>query len=139
MRLDFLDTTDEKKRDMEYAVRRGEEDNGITFTLLEKDRCEAILPVRAEHMNLYDMVYGGVLFNLMDITAGVANICGGGLGPTVSGNIEYVSRTKGEKTLRCVGTVRRAGRTFSYIDTEVLGEEDRLLCKGSFIYYNKPY
>ena len=52
MRLDFLDTTDEKKRDMEYAVRRGEEDNGITFTLLEKDRCEAILPVRAEHMNL---------------------------------------------------------------------------------------
>ncbi len=139
MRLDFLDTTDEKKRDMEYAVRRGEEDNGITFTLLEKDRCEAILPVRAEHMNLYEMVYGGVLFNLMDITAGVANICGGGLGPTVSGNIEYVSGTKGEKTLRCVGTVRRAGRTFSYIDTEVLGEEDRLLCKGSFIYYNKPY
>ena len=139
MRLDFLDTTDEKKRDMEYAVRRGEEDNGITFTLLEKDRCEAILPVRAEHMNLYEMVYGGVLFNLMDITAGVANICGGGLGPTVSGNIEYVSGTKGVKTLRCVGTVRRAGRTFSYIDTEVLGEEDKLLCKGSFIYYNKPY
>lgn len=139
MRLDFLDTTDEKKRDMEYAVRRGEEDNGITFTLLEKNRCEAILPVRAEHMNLYDMVYGGVLFNLMDITAGVANICGGGLGPTVSGNIEYVSGTKGVKTLRCVGTVRRAGRTFSYIDTEVLGEEDKLLCKGSFIYYNKPY
>ena len=80
-----------------------------------------------------------ILFLLMDITAGVANICGGGLGPTVSGNIEYVSGTKGEKTLRCVGTVRRAGRTFSYIDTEVLGEEDRLLCKGSFIYYNKPY
>lgn len=139
MRLDFLDTTDEKKRDMEYAVRRGEEDNGITFTLLEKDRCEAVLPVRGEHLNLYDMVYGGVLFNLMDITAGVANICGGGLGPTVSGNIEYVSGTKGVKTLRCVGTVRRAGRTFSYIDTEVLGEEDKLLCKGSFIYYNKPY
>lgn len=139
MVLDFLDITEEKKKDMEYAIQRAEKDSGIIFTLLARDRCEAALHVKAEHLNLYDMVYGGVLFNLMDITAGVANICGGGLGPTVSGNIEYVSGTKGEKTLRCVGTVRRAGRTFSYIDTEVLGEEDRLLCKGSFIYYNKPY
>lgn len=139
MVLDFLDITEEKKKDMEYAIQRAEKDSGIIFTLLARDRCEAALHVKAEHLNLYDMVYGGVLFNLMDITAGVANICGGGLGPTVSGNIEYVSGTKSEKTLRCVGTVRRAGRTFSYIDTEVLGEEDRLLCKGSFIYYNKPY
>ena len=30
------------------------------------------------------------------------------------------------------------GRTFSYIDTEVVGDDGRLLCKGSFIYYNKP-
>lgn len=137
MRLDFLDLPEEKLKDMEYALQRGEDDHGLAFTILEKDHCEAVLPVRPEHINLYDMVYGGCIFNLMDIVAGVANICGGGLGPTVSGNIEFISGTKGVKELRCVGLVRRCGRTFSYIDTEVYGEGDRLLSKGSFIYYNK--
>ena len=138
MRLDFLNLPDEKMKDMEYALQRGEKDNGLAFTVLRKDYCEAVMPVRPEHLNLYDMVYGGCLFNLMDIVAGVANICGGGLGPTVSGNIEYMSGTRGVKELRCIGLVRRAGRTFSYIDTEVVGDDGRLLCKGSFIYYNKP-
>ncbi len=138
MRLSFLETTEERRKEMEYAIRRGEDDHDIKFTVIEKDHCEAVLQVKPEFINLYDMIYGGYLFNLMDITAGVANICGGGLGPTVSGNIEFITGTKGVKTLRCVGIVRRSGRTFSYIDTEVYGEDGRLLSKGSFIYYNRP-
>ena len=82
-------------------------------------------------LNFYEMVYGGQTYNLMDVVAGVANICGGGYGPTVSGNVEYVSGTKGQKELRAVGR-----RTFSYIDVDVLGTDGRLVSKGSFIYYN---
>lgn len=136
-RLDFVDMPEEKKKEAVYALSRCEEDHGITFTVLEQNRAEAILPVKAEHLNLYDMVYGGYLFNLMDVVSGVANICGGNVGPTISGNIEFLSSTKGQKELRCVGTVVKSGRTFSHIDTEIYGEDEKLLCKGSFLYYNK--
>ncbi len=137
MRLDFLTMPEEKMKEAVYALERCEADHGLTFTVLEKDRAEAVLTVRRDHLNLYNMVYGGYVFNLMDVVAGVANICGGNVGPTVSGNIEYISSTKDQRELRCVGTVRKSGKTFSYIDVEVLGEDDKLLSKGSFIYYNK--
>ena len=137
MRLDFLQMPEDKMNEAMYALERCESDHGLTFTTLEKDRAVAVLPVRKEHLNLYNMVYGGYMFNLMDVVAGVANICGGNVGPTVSGNIEFISSTKDQKELRCIGTVRKSGRTFSYIDVEILGENDKLLSKGSFIYYNK--
>jgi hypothetical protein len=35
MRLDFLNLPDEKIKDMEYALQRGEKDNGLAFTVLE--------------------------------------------------------------------------------------------------------
>lgn len=137
MRLDFLNMPEDKMNEAMYALERCESDHGLTFTILEKDRAVAVLPVRKEHLNLYNMVYGGYLFNLMDVVAGVANICGGNVGPTVSGNIEFISSTKDQKELRCIGTVRKSGRTFSHIDVEILGENEKLLSKGSFIYYNK--
>jgi hypothetical protein len=46
MRLDFLNLPDEKMKDMEYALQRGEKDNGLAFTVLRKDYCEAVMPVR---------------------------------------------------------------------------------------------
>ena len=137
MRLDFLHMSEDKMNEAMYALERCESDHGLTFTTLEKDLAVAVLPVRKEHLNLYNMVYGGYLFNLMDVVAGVANICGGNVGPTVSGNIEFISSTKDQKELRCIGTVRKSGRTFSNIDVEILGENEKLLSKGSFIYYNK--
>ena len=121
MRLDFLEMPEDKMNEAMYALERCESDHGLTFTILEKDRAVAVLPVRKEHLNLYNMVYGGYMFNLMDVVAGVANICGGNVGPTVSGNIEFISSTKDQKELRCIGTVRKSGRTFSYIDVEILG------------------
>ena len=137
MRLDFLHMSEDKMNEAMYALERCESDHGLTFTTLEKDRAVAVLPVRKEHLNLYNMVYGGYMFNLMDVVAGVANICGGNVGPTVSGNIEFISSTKDQKELRCIGTVRKSGRTFTYIDVEIMGADDKLLSKGSFIYYNK--
>lgn len=137
MRLDFLHMSEDKMNEAMYALERCESDHGLTFTTLEKDLAVAVLPVRKEHLNLYNMVYGGYMFNLMDVVAGVANICGGNVGPTVSGNIEFISSTKDQKELRCIGTVRKSGRTFTYIDVEIMGADDKLLSKGSFIYYNK--
>ena len=136
MKLDFIDMPEEKRTEAIYALERCENDHGIRFTVLEENRAVAVLPVRKEHLNLYDMVYGGYIFNLMDVVAGVANICGGHVGPTVSGNIEFISTTKNQKSLKCIGTVRKSGRTFSHIDVEVTGDDGRLLSKGSFIYYN---
>ena len=132
----FLNLSDEKLKEIDYMIERLEKDHPLMFTRLEKDLCEAVMEVKPEMLNFYEMVYGGQTYNLMDVVAGVANICGGGYGPTVSGNVEYVSGTKGQKELRAVGRVRRNGRTFSYIDVDVLGTDGRLVSKGSFIYYN---
>ena len=137
MRLDFLNMPEDKMNEAMYALERCESDHGLTFTTLEKDRAVAVLPIRKEHLNLYNMVYGGYLFNLMDVVAGVANICGGNVGPTVSGNIEFISTTKDQKELRCIGMVRKSGRTFNHIYVEKLYENEKLLSNGSFIYYNQ--
>ena len=135
-RFDFLTCTDTEKEQAENTLFRCEKDHGVTFTTLTEDLAEAELIVEEKHLNVYNMVWGGFLFTLMDITAGIANICGGGFGPTVSGNIDYISSTKGAKRLLCRGKVCKHGWTFSYVDTEVFGENEKLLAKGSFIYYN---
>ena len=101
----FLNLSDEKLKEIDYMIKRLEKDHPLRFTRLEKDLCEAVMEVKPEMLNFYEMVYGGQTYNLMDVVAGVANICGGGYGPTVSGNVEYVSGTKGQKELRAVGRV----------------------------------
>ena len=87
----FLNLSDEKLKEIDYMIERLEKDHPLRFTRLEKDLCEAVMEVKPEMLNFYEMVYGGQTYNLMDVVAGVANICGGGYGPTVSGNVEYVS------------------------------------------------
>lgn len=135
-RLDFLKCTDTEKEQAEYTLLRCEKDHGVTFTKLEEDFSESELIVEEKHLNVYNMVWGGWLYNIMDITAGITNICGGGFGPTVSGNIDYISSTKGAEKLICRGRIRKHGWTFSHVDTEVVNENEKLLAKGSFIYYN---
>lgn len=135
-RLDFLNVSDELRQRSQECLDRVLKDHEIRFTELSPDCAVGVLKVREERLNQYGMVYGGDVFNLMDVVAGVANLCGGGYGPTVSGSIDYISSTRGQKELVCRGTARKVGRTFSHIDTEVLGEDGRLLAKGAFIYYN---
>ena len=135
-KLDFLNVTEENRRRSQECLDRVLRDQDILFTELAPDRAVGVLKVREDKLNLYGMVYGGDVFNLMDVVAGIANLCGGGYGPTVSGNIEYISSTRGQKELVCRGVARKVGRTFSHIDTEVLGEDGKLLAKGSFVYFN---
>ena len=69
----FLNLADEKLKEIDYMIERLEKDHPLRFTRLEKDLCEAVMEVKPEMLNFYEMVYGGQTFNLMDVVAGVAN------------------------------------------------------------------
>ena len=71
----FLNLSDEKLKEIDYMIERLEKDHPLRFTRLEKDLCEAVMEVKPEMLNFYEMVYGGQTYNLMDVVAGVANIC----------------------------------------------------------------
>lgn len=79
---------------------------GIEFLKIQPGYTKSHLKVKAEHMNYLNVVYGGVLFNMADLTSGIAFISDGAIGATASGIMEFLSGARNVEELVCEATVR---------------------------------
>ncbi len=109
---------------------------GLEFTSLEKGKATATFTVKDEHRNPFGMVYGGIIYNLADIVAGVAFFSAGSYGPTVEGSMKYLSSTEGIDKLILEGAVIKNGSNIGFVEVSVRDESGNLLEKGSFTYFN---
>ena len=125
----------------EEAIRVGQQDIyekfGIAFSGVEEGKAHGELILTSEHRNVYGVPYGGVMFHLADITAGMAFLSAGGNGITVSGNVNYLrGANPNAKKLLCQATVKKSGRKLFFINAEVSDDSGKILSEYSFIFTN---
>ena len=114
-----------------------EEKFSVEFQKMEAGECVCVLPMREAYINSWGIPYGGILFNLADITAGAAYLSAGGNGITVSGHVDYMrGAQKGTENLTCRAKVSKAGKKFFFVDAFIEDDREKILCKFSFIFSN---
>ncbi len=121
---------------IEKAKRDIREKFGIEIIEAESGKAVCELSLLEGHVNFYGIPYGGILFNLADITAGIAYLSAGGNGITLSGHVDFMRGAKESVKLICRAEVRKSGRKFFFVDAVVEDEKTNLLCKFSFIFSN---
>jgi len=109
---------------------------GLEFVSVSEGRAVATFNIGPEHRNPLGFVYGGIIYNLADIVAGVAFFTTGAMGPTVEGSMKYLSGSEDAKTLTLEGNVIKSGRNLGFVEVKVKDERGNLVETGSFTYFN---
>ena len=112
--------------------------DGTGITVLKAGNGEALveMELKPEHFNFMGIVYGGTLYFLADVAAGVASMNSGkGSGPTVSGNMQFLNAAHGTKLLGKARIVK-AGRMLNFAEVEVTSPEGKLFCTAQFSFAN---
>ena len=111
---------------------------GIVFTEISGGSVTGELPLKEEYVNMYGIPYGGMMFHLADVTAGMAFVSAGGYGVTVSGTADFMRAAPPDaKKLICRAEAVRMGRRISFIDADVFDGAGLLLAKMHFTYCNE--
>ena len=110
---------------------------GITFSKIENGRAFSELVLTALHKNFYGVPYGGLMFHLADVTAGMAFLSAGGNGVTVSGDVNYLRGAKPEtEKILCRASVKKSGKKLFFINAEISDDSGEILSDYSFIFSN---
>lgn len=110
---------------------------GISLVALGPDRAELRMPFRAELVTAGDVVHGGAIASLVDMTAVSAAWADDAepesmAGATVSLDVSYVAAARAQD-LTAVGVVSKRGRTLVFVDVRVTEPDGRLVATGSAV------
>lgn len=111
---------------------------GIDLIEVGNDAAELRLPFRDEVVTMGDVVHGGAIATLVDITATAAawadeTEAGEGAGSTVSMSVDYVAAARGEDLTARAEVIRR-GRRLCFCEVEVSGAAAGVVAKGLVTY-----
>jgi len=110
---------------------------GVSLVALEHDRAELRMPFRPELATAGDVVHGGAIASLIDMTA-VSAAWADDFEPqsmdgaTVTLDVSYVAAARG-KDLTAVGVVSKRGRSLVFADVRVSEPDGRLVATGSAV------
>lgn len=124
-----------KSRTVEEVANAATEKFGYIFPEIADGVAVGQFTVGDEHLNQLDTPYGGLLFNLADIVAGLANLSMKGGGPTISGTMNFVNGCKKGDTLICRAVTDKCGSHISYVSCEIKTSEGVLVATASFTFY----
>lgn len=128
----------EARRITEASIANMEANCGIKFTELRDGFARSELVLKPEHMNLLGIVYGGTIYQLADLTAGIAFLTKGGYGPTVSGDMQFINSVADIPVLYCEAEVIRYGRHLCFVQAELMDENRKTLARGNYVLCNTP-
>ena len=120
---------------LSFAADHAKSKFGIEFHEMKDGRARASLLIEEKHLNAFHIPYGTFLFNLADMTAGVAYLTLGGYGPTVNSTMNYISAAKEGDTVVCTAEVVKFGRKICFVSAELRTQEDKLLATTEFTFY----
>lgn len=128
----------EIKKIVDAAVANTEANCGVKYTQFGDGFTRAELPLKPEHMNFMGIIFGGLMYNLADLTAGVAFLTKGGFGPTVSGDMQFINNAANISVLICEANVVKYGQRLCFIKADLMDENRRLLAQGNYVFCNVP-
>ena len=111
----------------------------ICCTRLEEGLVRAQLVIGPEHRNPLGLVYGGILYNLADLVCGMAFMTVGRFGPTISGDMQFISGTGDTGTVICESRVVKNGNRIAFIQADIFDEDGKLLARGNYTFCNSYY
>ena len=107
---------------------------GIRYLYAENGVSESELILQPEDGNFLGMPYGGIIFNMADVTAGAALRSLGAMGLTVSGEVRFMRGVPNVAKLCCRAEVRKAGKNIGFVDASVTDGEGLELAALSFVF-----
>ncbi len=112
---------------------------GFTITARSEGQCTSELVISNKHLNPNNVVHGGVIYTLADTGMGGAltsMLDDGQLCATIEIKINYF-RPAISGTLRCETKVVHKGRRTAAMESEVLGDDGKLLARatGTFMIF----
>ena len=128
-------TKEQIENNLAFAADHAKSKFGIEFLEMKDGRARASLLIEEKHLNAFGIPYGTFLFNLADMTAGVAYLTLGGFGPTVNSTMNFISAAREGDTVVCTAEVVKSGRKISFVTAEICTSEGRLLAKTEFTFY----
>lgn len=110
---------------------------GVSLVALEDGRAELHMPFRPELVTAGDVVHGGAIASLIDMTAVSAAWADDHEpqsmeGATVTLDVSYVAAARG-KDLTAIGVVSKRGRSLVFADVRVTEPDGRLVATGSAV------
>ncbi|HBT20239.1 MAG TPA: hydroxyphenylacetyl-CoA thioesterase PaaI [Peptococcaceae bacterium] len=88
---------------------------GIKLLKLEDGRAEVEMVVEKEHLNLFGITHGGVIFSLADTALGLASNSSGQNSVALNCSINFIKATKSGEVLRAEAVeVKRTRKTGVY-------------------------
>jgi acyl-CoA thioesterase len=118
------------------VLEKIKQNSGIHFLKIEEMYAESELYIKPEHLNMFNMVGGGCLYDLADITAGVAFNSQKEKGVTANGSMDYLRAAKNTKKIICKASIMKRGSKLGFVTTEIEDDKGRLIAKGNFIFCN---
>jgi uncharacterized protein (TIGR00369 family) len=107
-----------------------------TFVSMDDGRGEVSWTPTREMGNPVGNVHGGFVATVIDEVAAMAvmSLVGAGSVPTVSLHVDYLHGIPLGATYAARGQVVRLGRAIAVADAQIIGEDDRVLARGTCIY-----
>ena len=118
------------------AQAAGKDRFDIDFSDIRKGEAVGRLRVQEKHLNGFGICFGTFIFNLADMTCGIAFLTMGGFGPTVDGNISFIAGAKAGDVLVCRAKVQKYGKKVSFVEGHIYTEEGALVASTDFRFFH---
>lgn len=109
---------------------------GIVTTKIQPGYAIGEMPVQKHHQNAIESVHGGCLFALADTIGGAAAASRGDRMTTVSGSFHYLLPAIDCNVLIAAAQETKYGKKLAVYEVEISDEQERLIAKGTFTYFN---
>ena len=108
--------------------------NGIYVDEVGEGYAIIAVSLTNESMNIWNVPHGGLLFSLGDVAAGLAtqSICEGRV-VTISGTINFMAASKGDKWIKSRGTVIKKGKSTAFVDVEITDNAGIKIAAGQYV------
>lgn len=84
--------------------------------------------------NNYNIAHGGYIFGLADTAGGIAAMLNGRKAVTLSSNINYIKKAKGNRLIAKTICLKE-GKTISNYEISIYDEENNLIAKSTIKYF----
>ena len=112
--------------------------NGIRTVLLEEGHSVVEVEVKPEHLNIWGLPHGGLLFAIADVASGTAahSTRENAHFVTADSSIHFLYANPDAKRLRAEGKVIKAGRTLFIVQAEIYDDQGNHILTGQYTMYN---
>lgn len=104
--------------------------NGITVVSSSEEHSVLKAELSEDSLNPYGLIHGGLIYTMMDCTAGITARADGNAYVTQNSYVNFLSNVKGEREIYAESDVIRRGKTVTIVHVIVRTKDGQVLADG---------